>query len=233
MASGGAINGFDLAILKFLNHLSDRSGPVDQLMILFAQADLLKGGVILTLLWWVWFREGKDKGRDQSVVLATIIGAIVAVLLARSLAVILPFRLRPVLYFRNPGDPPLDLLKEWSSFPSDHASLYFALATGIFMAARQLGAFSLAYVALCICFPRVHLGLHYPTDILAGAALGGTVAYAANLTSIRQPLTAPFLAFAKRRPSLFYAGLFLLTQQIATLFKDPRDIGTFLLSLLR
>jgi len=57
-------------------------------------------------------------------------------------------------------------------FPSDHAVLFFALATGLFMAHRKLGIAAYAWVIVAICFPRLYLGIHWPTDVIAGAAVG-------------------------------------------------------------
>lgn len=58
-----------------------------------------------------------------------------------------------------------------NGFPSDHATASFAIATGIFLSNRRLGAVLLAAAAvLGVC--RVAAGVHYPTDILAGAAVG-------------------------------------------------------------
>ena len=64
----------------------------------------------------------------------------------------------------------------WSSFPSDHAILFMALAVAIFLASRRFGWLALTYTTLCIIGPRVYLGWHWPTDVLAGALLGAAFA---------------------------------------------------------
>jgi undecaprenyl-diphosphatase len=64
------------------------------------------------------------------------------------------------------------LLTSWSSFPSDHAMLWMAVATGIFLVWRGIGVLAILYTVLFICVPRAYLGFHYPTDLLVGAAVG-------------------------------------------------------------
>ena len=58
-----------------------------------------------------------------------------------------------------------------SSFPSTHSAWAFAAATAIFMRHRKAGAAAYAVAAL-IAFSRLYLFLHFPTDVLFGAALG-------------------------------------------------------------
>ena len=57
------------------------------------------------------------------------------------------------------------------SFPSDHATAAFAIAFGILFVARRTGWLFLAWAAL-IGISRVLAGMHYPTDVLAGAVVG-------------------------------------------------------------
>lgn len=57
------------------------------------------------------------------------------------------------------------------SLPSGHASISFAFAAAIADASPKWGW--LAYlVATLVAFGRVAAGVHYPTDVLAGAVLG-------------------------------------------------------------
>ncbi|MBT2466753.1 phosphatase PAP2 family protein [Streptomyces sp. ISL-66] len=58
-----------------------------------------------------------------------------------------------------------------TSFPSGHSASAFAFAAGTAMESPALGAL-LAPVAASVAFSRVYTGVHYPSDVLAGAALG-------------------------------------------------------------
>jgi len=60
-------------------------------------------------------------------------------------------------------------------FPSDHATASFAIATAIFLRHRRAGLVALAAAAV-LSIGRVALGVHFPSDVLAGAALGAAAA---------------------------------------------------------
>jgi undecaprenyl-diphosphatase len=60
-------------------------------------------------------------------------------------------------------------------FPSDHATAAFAIATAIVLRKRGWGIFALG-AATVLSVGRVALGVHYPSDVLAGAALGAAAA---------------------------------------------------------
>lgn len=57
------------------------------------------------------------------------------------------------------------------SFPSGHTGASFAAAAALFADRNRLWIPSLI-LALLIAFSRLYLYVHYPTDILAGAAIG-------------------------------------------------------------
>jgi membrane-associated phospholipid phosphatase len=78
-------------------------------------------------------------------------------------------RRRPEL----PGLPPLTPTVSELSYPSAHASTSFAAARTL---SRSLPAAPLYAVAAAMALSRPYLGVHYPSDMLAGAALGSAVA---------------------------------------------------------
>ena len=58
-----------------------------------------------------------------------------------------------------------------SSFPSTHSAWAFGAATAIFMQHRKMDVAAYVVAAL-IAFCRLYMFLHFPTDVLFGAALG-------------------------------------------------------------
>ena len=103
---------------------------------------------------WLWIRVG------------------VAILLAESVSGALKVwvgRDRPPL--SHPGPEPLLDVPSTHSFPSGHATVSFACATVLALAVPRLRVPLFALAAL-ISFSRVYVGVHYPSDVLAGAVLG-------------------------------------------------------------
>ena len=60
-----------------------------------------------------------------------------------------------------------------NSFPSGHATFFFALSMGIYLFNKKLGIIYFVLSSLLV-LSRVAAGIHYPLDILFGAFLGVT-----------------------------------------------------------
>jgi decaprenylphosphoryl-5-phosphoribose phosphatase len=75
-------------------------------------------------------------------------------------------RQRPVLE----GLPPLGGAPSSLSFPSAHATSSFACATAMTRIAPEAALLFILAGGIAICRP--YLGMHYPSDVLAGAILG-------------------------------------------------------------
>lgn len=219
---------FDLSIIHFVNGFANQSVALDRIVHVVANSHLLKGGVLLACLWWCWSRRtGRLIGSDLYSV-RTIAGALVAIVVGRAMQNELPFRLRPMhdpsVGVTAPASVNVAALDGWSSFPSDHAVLFFALSTAVWWSSRRAGAAAYLWTLVVICLPRVYLGLHFPTDILGGAVVGVVV----MAVALRVPLPAALPAWLTKqqsaRPGLLYSAAFLVTLQMATLFEDSRRL---------
>ena len=85
-------------------------------------------------------------------------------------------RVRPELVSSDPNRL-LRRIHVTPSFPSGHSASAGAFVTGVAMESPLAGV-ALAPVALSVGYSRVHVGVHYPGDVLAGLALGSAVAAA-------------------------------------------------------
>lgn len=87
---------------------------------------------------------------------------------------------------RPAGTEPPIAMPDSPSFPSGHASTAFAAAAALAVfAPRWLGAVFLAVAAL-VGVSRIELGVHYASDVAAGAVLGVVIGLAAGL-ALRRP----------------------------------------------
>ncbi|WP_162245553.1 bifunctional phosphatase PAP2/diacylglycerol kinase family protein [Modestobacter sp. Leaf380] len=73
----------------------------------------------------------------------------------------------------------LDRAPHTLSFPSGHSASAAAFATGVALESPWAGAL-VAPVALGVGYSRVHVGVHYPGDVVAGLAVGGAIAAASQ-----------------------------------------------------
>jgi undecaprenyl-diphosphatase len=221
------MNSFDQRIIFFFNQAAQRCPGFDNLVVIASDSDLVKGGIVLTAVWWAWFSRSNEQHRQRAQLMAAIASALIALFVARVLAFALPLRLRPILdpalHFRPPsGLPDQSNWTTWSSFPSDHAALFFALTIGVFRVSRKGGIALFFYVILFICLPRMYVGIHYPTDILAGLAIGFGAFALLGIEKINRLWTRPIFVLLEKKPGFFYALFFVLSFQIATLFWDIR-----------
>ncbi|WP_246051148.1 phosphatase PAP2 family protein [Nocardioides guangzhouensis] len=154
---------------------------------------------VLLLSWWLARRDG-DPGRMTAALWAPV-GALVALgvnqVLVATVAEPRPYTSMPdalVLVARS-TDP---------SFPSDHAVMAGAVAAGVFLVDRRLGA-ATVFLAVLMAVTRVYVGAHYPLDVATGLVVGAVVALASyglarpvvswlvtalSLTPVRPLLTA-------------------------------------------
>lgn len=224
---------FDHAILVFLNGLAGQWELFDRFVVQVLQANSVRLLPITSCLVWLWFRpeaaaarrDGMAAGR-RGVGLA-LIGAVLTMAAARLIQNLAPHRPRPMheaaLSLNLPAGIAPDALLEWSSFPSDTAGLAFALAAGVLAASRPLGIACLLWSAIVVSVPRVFAGLHYPSDILGGAALG-VAATLALAPAVLRLVRARWPAAPAHRARLYAAG-FALLFQITSLFDDVRNIA--------
>jgi len=101
--------------------------------------------------------------------------------------------------------------------------MFSALAIGLCFISWRMGLLALLYTAVVICFPRIYLGLHYPTDIIAGLALGALIGYGMNVLPVCKYLTSRALRWEGTSPGSFYCALFLATFEFSTMFDSLRD----------
>lgn len=226
----------DIQLVESLNQFARSVPPIDVLVVFITHSYLFKGGVMMTFLWWGWFRDHPDQERQRQLLMSVLFAALASLVAARALAWALPFRTRPI------NDPAVDMvlpigmppaaLSGWSSFPSDHAALFGCLASGMFLVSKRAGAAATAYCIAVIMLPRVYCGFHYPSDLVAGYLLGALLTWIISREAAMQRIVRPVYGWFESRPGLWYPLLFLLSYLIVTLFDDVRNFGTLCYMIL-
>ena len=108
-----------------------------------------------------------------------VIALAIAAAVANGPAKLLVRRRRPF----HPSQPALIHMPRSTSFPSGHSAAAFAFATAASAELPPLAP-ALLPLAAAVAYSRVHLGVHYPSDAVAGVVIGfGAGAAAQALTA--------------------------------------------------
>ncbi|MDV9190052.1 phosphatase PAP2 family protein, partial [Streptomyces sp. SR27] len=166
----------DVGLLYDINGLAKAAPPwFDRVMEFVGEYGIMLA-MVLVMLWCWWSVRRRGTLADSVSAVAGLVWAPLAAGIA--LLVNIPIRgfvERPRPFREHQG---LEVLVEGKtdfSFVSDHATLAMALGVGVFVAHRRFGLVAIG-LALAEGFARVYMGVHYPTDVIGGLALGTAVA---------------------------------------------------------
>ncbi len=215
--------------------MAHKSEILDRGIFFLAGSKLVKIVPYVVLLWWFWFQTG-DRVKNRLFVIESVLAALAAMAMSRLIQNLGLERPRPryddSLNFVRPFGGSDDALHNWSSFPSDHTALVFALAMPLFVHHRRLGIAALLWSTVLVGLPRVYIGYHYPSDIIAGAVIGAGCGYLIHKFDVAARVGRHIGAVVESYPAWFYAGAFLFTQQLADMFDGIRHIGRVLAKAL-
>lgn len=207
----------DVDLLYDINGLAKHAPHwFDRGMEFVGEYGLLLAMVLLVV--WCWWSVRRKGGEDA----ASSVAALVWAPLAAGIAVLvnMPIRgfvERPRPFLDHQG---LDVLvsgKTDYSFVSDHATITMAIGVGLFVANRRFGLAGIA-LALLEGFCRVYMGVHYPTDVIGGFALGTAVAL------LLSPLAMALLTPVTKAVETSSWGAWFVRSRSAS----PREEGTLL-----
>ncbi len=165
----------DLQLFHFINGLSGHFTWLDA----FMKAMALYSPVLLALVLVILYLSYREK--SQQAALLAGISALVALGVGQVIGVLV-HRARPYAYALHVlVAPTAD-----KSFPSDHATLAFAIAMLLWYYHRKL-SIGLFALAVLIGFSRIYVGVHYPTDVIGGAILGSASGLVVGKLSFLSP----------------------------------------------
>lgn len=163
------MSNFELEILDFIrNNLSNPF--LDSVMIFITH--LGSGGFIWIMTAIIMLINAKSHKTGAKVAVALILSLIVCNGILKPLTA----RVRPY----DAANVSLLIAKPMgASFPSGHASSSFAAALALLKNRSKAGVAAMV-LAVLIAFSRLYLYVHYPSDVLCGAALGTALAFMAD-----------------------------------------------------
>jgi undecaprenyl-diphosphatase len=169
----------DSALLHALNgFLAHHDAVEDPVSFYMNTAELLFAGALVAVL----LLAGRHHAAGRRAAVAAGLSAGLALLLAQVVARLVD---RPRPFVSDPGGVHLFARHAADAgFPSDHATAAFAIAVAVALRNRRWGAVALV-AATVLAVGRVGIGVHYPSDVLAGAALGTLAALALWLSPLR------------------------------------------------
>ena len=199
---------------------------------------LLRGALFVALYWYFWFAKVPQRDGRRKTIVVIIFGTLLAVVTSRIIADLAPYRLRPMY------DPHIQhhayalsmsyYLVNWSGFPSDCATYFFALAYGLARLSRRIAIPAMLYAAVWICLPRMFLGEHYASDIVVGAAIGIAVVWASlKIGWLQTTFASLLLSFADAHPGVFYAAAFAGAFEMGVTFEDLRVVARAVFDIAR
>jgi undecaprenyl-diphosphatase len=153
----------DLYLFNLINNFAGRWTWLDYFFMFCA--DYL--GYILLFILFLFLVSNYKK--YWKMVVEAIIAAVLTKFVLVEIIRKIWFRPRP--FFSLNFVPLINQSAEEASFPSGHASFYFALSTIVYLYNKKLGI--IFYIAsILIILARVFVGVHWPSDVLVGAILG-------------------------------------------------------------
>jgi len=226
------VNSFDLGVIHFFQNYSHKSIVADDFFRFFTYNNFFQGGVLLMAFWWLWFLPGDQSEQERrSKIILALFSSLVAIFIGRVVVHVTPERVRPFinpqLSLVLPYGVQTDNVDHLSSFPSDHAVLFYSIVTGLFLVSKRIGIIALIYTSVFIILTRVYFCYHYATDVIVGGIVGFLTTYLICKNQWFQKIGREVYYFSKDNPQFFYPGFFLLSYQLANLFEELRSAMAF------
>lgn len=159
---------FDVIGYHFFNQFAGHYPILDKTFAFFAQYSL-EMYIVLFIFAWFALPKSEIKQRHALVImgLAGVLGLIINVIISH-----IYFRPRPFTVLEKGTFTQLIPHSPDASFPSDHTTGSFGFAAASWGKAPKWITISFTLLAILNAIARLYVGVHWPTDVIAGIVIG-------------------------------------------------------------
>ncbi len=192
-----AFSNINIYLFTIINNMAGNNALIDKTMIFTAKYLIY---IIPIYLLYLWFFKNEEKGKKASlyILLVVIISLLIGWVITK-----VYYHPRPFMVglgkelFAHPNE---------TSFPSDHATVMFAVSFALFFLKDIKNGIIFFVLAALVGFARVFCGVHFPFDILGAliVALCGA---------------ALIFLFKKQLDLLFSKGIEVYNKMLLSVFK--------------
>lgn len=160
----------DQNLLISISKLTNKSGSFNFIVASIAQYLIYSVPIVLIVMWFWPSYDNLKKLNERRALISALLSGLLAWFAINQPLIYVFHRARPNLALLNKQE--LFFHRPDFSFPSDHASLLFGITFYLYFTGEHKKGHLFLIIAVLVSISRVISAVHFPLDILAGAAVG-------------------------------------------------------------
>ena len=189
------VSNMNIKLFTLINNFAGRNLVLDKTMISMSKYLVYVIPIFLLFLWFKKSKKDKDKKDSLAIFTSVLISLFIGWIIG--------------LFYFHPRPFMIGLGKELishgadSSFPSDHATVMFAIAFALIFLKRYWSSSFFFILSILVSFARIFCGVHFPLDII------GSIIVSLTGTAITFALSKKLDLLFSKVISLYYRIIFV------------------------